>query len=113
MPGLDGVQILLILERQGYQIRRGHAPGDFHISPPEQLTDLQKGVLVWHVDKIVEAIHRSLALWPCPACGSLAWRSPDAPAVACHWVCGTCVSWGMIHEEKPHALVWQMPGTVH
>jgi predicted RNA-binding Zn-ribbon protein involved in translation (DUF1610 family) len=114
MTGLTGEEILLILERQGYAIGRGPAgDGDFYIRPLARLTSLQRSVLAWHLHTIVEAIRRSLALWPCPACGSLAWRSPDAPVPARHWVCGTCLGWGMIDAENPHAIIWYMTRTVH
>jgi predicted RNA-binding Zn-ribbon protein involved in translation (DUF1610 family) len=113
MAGLTGEEILLILERQGFKIARGHAPGDFSIRPLEQLTALQKSTLAWHLHTIVEAVQRSLAGWHCPACGSLAWRSPEAPAVARHWICGTCVGWGMIDAEHPHPMIWSMRRTLH
>jgi hypothetical protein len=113
MSNLTGEEILLRLEKQGYHIRRGRGAEDFSIRPLENLTALQRSTLAWHLDRIVTALQRSLAAFPCLACGRLAWRAPEAPAVACYWICGTCPGWGMIDAETPRAIIWYMTRTVH
>jgi hypothetical protein len=113
MPDLDGVQILLILEKQGFRIDRGRAPGDFSIRPLDRLTSLQKSVLVWHLHTIAEVIHRSLAPFPCTFCGSLAWLAPPKPEESRFWLCGSCGSWGMIRAGFPHPITWSMTRTLH
>jgi hypothetical protein len=113
MTGLDGVQILLILERQGFTIDRGQAPGDFSIRPLDRLTALQKAVLAWHLDVIVAAIRRSLAPFTCTFCDSLAWRAPEAPQSARYWLCGSCPGWGRMRQGKPITKEWKFCVPMH